>query len=127
MGTARRQLGYVSSLTTQTSFVERYGVATGGSSSSITVGGVNYTLLTFTSSGTLTVSQAGLFDILAVGGGGAGGLRTTISGGGAAGGAGGGGGAVQQTTMYLSANATVFGCRHLCFDCWCWWLRPCCD
>jgi hypothetical protein len=41
-----------------------YGTATGGSSSSITVGGQNYTLLTFTSSSTLTVTKAGLFDVL---------------------------------------------------------------
>ena len=41
-----------------------YGAATRGSSSSISVGGQSYTLLTFTSSGTLTVSTAGLFDVL---------------------------------------------------------------
>ena len=50
-----------------------YGTATGGTSSSITVGGKNYTLLTFTSSGTLTVTKAGLFDVLVVAGGGGGG------------------------------------------------------
>jgi hypothetical protein len=42
-----------------------YGTATGGSSSSITVGGQNYTLLTFTSDATLTVTKAGLFDVAA--------------------------------------------------------------
>lgn len=61
----------------------RAGVATGGTSSSIT----GYTLLTFTSTGTLTVSTAGLFDVLIVGGGGGGGSPTTDSdpGGGGAG------------------------------------------
>ena len=53
--------------------VAGYGVATGGSSSSITVSGNAYTLLTFTSTGTLTVSTAGLFDVLLIGGGGGGG------------------------------------------------------
>lgn len=47
-----------------------YGTATGGSSSSITVNGINYTLLTFTSDGNLVVSKEGLFDVLLVGGGG---------------------------------------------------------
>jgi hypothetical protein len=72
-----------------------YGTATGGSSSSITVGGESYTLLTFTSSGTLTVTDAGLFDVLVIGGGGGGGY-----------GAGGAGGYVT-TTVYFDANQTV--------------------
>jgi len=80
-----------------------YGVATGGTSSSITVGGQAYTLLTFTSSGTLTVTKSGLFDCLVVGGGASGGLRSTTN----VGSGGGGGGAVVQQTIYLSANATV--------------------
>jgi hypothetical protein len=46
----RSYLGYVSSQTTDTIVVQGYGVATGGSSSSITVGGIDYTLLTFTRS-----------------------------------------------------------------------------
>ena len=51
-----------------------YGVATGGqSSSTITVGGLSYTMLTFTASGTITITKAGLFDVLAVGAGGGGG------------------------------------------------------
>ena len=50
-----------------------YGVATGGTSSSITVGSTPYTLLTFTSSGTLTVASAGLFDVWMIAGGGSGG------------------------------------------------------
>jgi hypothetical protein len=99
----RSYLGYVSSQTTDTIVVQGYGTATGGSSSSITVDGVNYTLLTFTSSGTLTVSKAGLFDVLVVGGGGGGGRRSTTN----VGSGGGGGGAVIEQTIYLSANATV--------------------
>ena len=80
-----------------------YGTATGGSSSSITVGGINYTLLTFTSDGTLTVTKSGLFDVLLIGGGGS---AYYIGNGGFAHGGGGGGG-VLQTTVYLSANQTV--------------------
>lgn len=79
-----------------------YGTATGGSSSSITVSGVNYTLLTFTTSGTLTVTKSGLFDCLVVGAGASGGIRSADR---AAGG--GGGGQVLQQTIYLTANETV--------------------
>ena len=69
----RSYLGYVSSQTTDTIVATTgYGVATGGSSSSITVSGQNYTMLTFTATGTLTVSKSGLFDVLMVGGGGGG-------------------------------------------------------
>ena len=76
-----------------------YGAATGGSSSSITVGGINYTLLTFTSDGNLVVSRDGLFDICLIGGGGGGGssLLSNYSGGG-----GGAGGIVIQS-VYLTA------------------------
>ena len=41
-----------------------YGVATGGTSSSITVSGVNYTMLKFTTDSNLVVSKAGLFDVM---------------------------------------------------------------
>jgi len=108
MATARRQLGYVSSLTTQTVNVQGYGVATGGSSSSISVGSpaVNYTLLTFTSDGTLTVTTAGLFDVLLIGPGGGGGSGG--SGAGTSAGGGGGGGQIvgldTTLTIYLSAG-----------------------
>ena len=98
----RSYLGYVSSQTTDTIVVQGYGTATGGTSSSITVGGVNYTLLTFTASSTLTVTKSGLFDVLVVGGGASGGRRETALAGG-----GGGGGQVIQQTIYLDANATV--------------------
>lgn len=47
-----------------------YGVATGGTSSSITDNSLNFTLLSFTSDGSLVVSKAGKFDFLMVGGGG---------------------------------------------------------
>jgi len=79
-----------------------YGTATGGSSSSITVGGQNYTLLTFTSSSTLTVTKAGLFDVLVCSGGagGAAGISNVSGGGGGAGG-------ILQATVYLDANTTI--------------------
>lgn len=67
-----RNSGYVSSNVQERVYSGTlgYGVATGtGASSSITAGGIAYTLLTFTSDGSLTVSTAGLFDILMVGGG----------------------------------------------------------
>jgi hypothetical protein len=83
-----------------------YGVATGGSSSSITVGGQNYTLLTFTGDGTLTVTKAGLFDILVCAGGGGGG-KDQAGGNGYRGGGGGAGGLLNYTGIYLSANQTV--------------------
>jgi len=47
-----------------------YGVASGGTSSSITDNGAAYTLLTFTSDGTLTVTKQGEFELLLCGGGG---------------------------------------------------------
>ena len=93
----RRELGYVSAGSTSTVYVNGtatgYGVATGGTSSSIT-DTVAYTLLTFTSDANLVVSTAGLFDVLMFGGGGAGGRST---------GGGGGAGGILQTTVYLDA------------------------
>ncbi len=82
-----------------------YGVATGGSSSSINVGGQAYTLLSFTSgSNTLTITKAGLFDILIAGGGGSGasGRQTDFAGGG--GGAGQLMGLTQPVTLYLDTG-----------------------
>jgi hypothetical protein len=73
-----------------------YGTATGGTSSSISDGGLNYTLLSFTTDGTLTVSRAGLFDCLVIGGGGSGG-------GGGFGCGGGGAGNYIRATVYLAA------------------------
>jgi hypothetical protein len=82
-----------------------YGAATGGTSSSITVGGINYTLLSFTSTGTLTVTKSGLFDCMvwSAGGGGAGGIGTS----GYTGGGGAGAGGYMQQTLYLDANQTI--------------------
>jgi hypothetical protein len=95
----RSYLGYVSSQTTDFIPLMTYGTATGGSSSSITVGGESYTMLTFTSDDNLVVSKAGLFDCLLVGGGGGGGSNSdlnTYKGGGGAGG-------VALQTIYLEA------------------------
>ena len=78
-----------------------YGTATGGTSSSITVGGVSYTMLEFLTDANLVVSKAGLFDVFAVGGGGGAGAGNVNSTNGNGGGA--GGGSVLQTTIYLPA------------------------
>jgi len=87
-----------------------YGTATGGTSSSITVGGLAYTLLAFTSDANLVVSKAGLFDVCLVGGGaGSGRTDTTI----AVGGGGGGQvlGITSTTTVYLpAATYAVYVC-----------------
>lgn len=81
--------------------VQGYGVATGGTSSSISPSSVAYTLLTFTSDDNLVVATAGLFDVLMVaGGGGSSGARTGNL---DRGGSGGGAGGLIQTTLYLSA------------------------
>jgi hypothetical protein len=80
-----------------------YGTATGGSSSSITVGGVAYTLLTFTSDSNLVVSKAGLFDVLLVGGGGGGyGASSAYNYGG-----GGAGGVILSTVYFNAATLAV--------------------
>ena len=78
-----------------------YGVATGGSSSTITDGGFSWTLLSFTTDGTLTVSAPGIFECLLIGGGGGSGhndVGATESTGG------GGGGSVHITSLYLAAG-----------------------
>ena len=81
-----------------------WGTATGGigSPTAVTIGGVNYEYLTFTSTGTLTITRAGFFDYLAIGGGGGSYFITTNFAGG-----GGGGGQVVIGSIYLSANQTV--------------------
>ena len=99
---AARLTGYVSASNTPTVVGSNvgYGVATGGTSSSITVSSQTYTLLTFTSDGTLTVATAGLFDFLLLAGGGGGGFNNeTVT-------CGGGGGAGQHDTVtaYLVAG-----------------------
>ena len=65
-----------------------YGVGSGGTSSSITVGGLAYTMLTFTSTGTFTVTTAGMFDCTIIGGGAAGTQNGVVGNGGGGGGAG---------------------------------------
>jgi hypothetical protein len=78
-----------------------YGVATGGTPSTISVGSpaVTYTLLAFTSgSNTMTVTKSGLFDVLCIGGGG--GSISGFS-------TGGGGGGFQTATFYVDANQTI--------------------
>ena len=99
----RSYLGYVSSQTTDSVPLMSYGVATGGSSSSITVSGQAYTLLTFSSDDNLVVTRDGLFDVLLVGGGGGAG-----AGGQTYANAGGGAGALvgyaETLTIYLAAG-----------------------
>jgi hypothetical protein len=77
--------------------VAGYGLASGGTSSSITAGGNPYTLLSFTVDGTLTVATAGLFDCLVVGGGGGQGYSAGPIGGG-------GGGGVIRSTYFIPAG-----------------------
>jgi hypothetical protein len=83
-----------------------YGAATGGAGTALgtAIGGVNYNVHTFTGDATLTVTKAGLFDVLVFGGGGGGaaGQATTSRTGG-----GGGAGAKVLTTVYLDANTTI--------------------
>jgi hypothetical protein len=101
--TDRRQLGYVSATTNTFSIVQApivYGVATGGTSSNITVDGLPHRMLTFTGSGTLTVSTAGFFDCTIIGGGAAG--KSSINGNG--GGGGGGGAIVTSILAYFEAG-----------------------
>lgn len=83
-----------------------YGVATGGTSSSITVNSINYTLLTFTSNANLTVSTAGWFDFIFVGGGGGGGsgVNSVQWSFGNQAGSGGGGGEVIFISRYVPAG-----------------------
>jgi hypothetical protein len=62
-----------------------YGVGSGGTSSTITVDGLSYTMLTFTGSGTFTVTTAGMFDCMIMGGGAAGSGAINGNGGGGGG------------------------------------------
>jgi hypothetical protein len=107
MGGERMRPGsYVSQQLVQQIAYTPYGNASGGTSSSITASGVGYTLLTFTSDGTLTVNRSGLFDLLLVGGGGAGGGFGCAGdggggGGGMRGGAGNGGGSGGSGIVYV--------------------------
>ena len=103
----RRDLGYVSSyVSTNVYLAGSYGVATGGTAISPdpVIGGVTYRVLTFLSSATLTVTQAGLFDVYAFAGGGGG--SPTGYGSGAGGGA---GGAALSTVYFDSDKSVVIG------------------
>lgn len=86
---------------------EQYGTATGGvgAPTAVTISGVDYEYLTFTSTGTLTITKSGLFEaiVFSAGGGGAGGIGTS----GYTGGGGAGAGGYFQQKIYLSANQTV--------------------
>lgn len=81
-----------------------YGFCTGGASSSdVTISGVNYRILTFTSTATLTVAKGGFIDFVLVGGGGGGGYgsNTGVWSYGNQGGSGGGGGEILFATSYV--------------------------
>ena len=77
-----------------------YGLATGGTGSLATPP-TGYSGIFFNSSLTLTVSRAGVFDVLAFGGGGGGGLGNGVN----AVGGGGGAGQYTQQTIYLAAGS----------------------
>ena len=71
----RNRLGYISSTNTGAILsggIPQYGVATGGTSSTIVIGGNNYTMLAFLSDDNLVVTTDGLFDVYMVGAGGGG-------------------------------------------------------
>jgi hypothetical protein len=81
-----------------------YGVASGGTGLpvSVTISGTDYQYLVFTSTGTLTVTKSGLFDVmLCAGGAGGGSYQATANQGG------GGAGGINVSTIYLDANQTV--------------------
>lgn len=78
--------------------------ATGGTESNITVDGVNYKLLTFTSTGTLTIVNGGSFEYMAFGGGGNGGAGAYTSFGG---GNGGNAAAATTGTVTITSNQTI--------------------
>ena len=81
-----------------------YGAATGGqSTATATISGVDYTILTFNSTGTLTNTKAGFFDYLLIGGG-TGAMKWTGS---TVANGGGGAGQVVFGSIYLDANQTI--------------------
>jgi hypothetical protein len=83
-----------------------YGVATGGTSSTISDGGKNYTLLSFTSDGTLTITTPGLFDCFIW----AADQVAVVSDASNSGGGGGGGGGILLETLYLD-GCELMRCR----------------
>jgi len=76
-----------------------YGVATGGTALATPPAG--YAGMSFTADGTLTVTKAGLFDVLIYGGGGGGAGNQNFAN---RSGSGGGGGGKIETTIYLAAT-----------------------
>jgi len=78
----------------------------GGTFTSYTSGGNTYNVYTFTASGTLNVSTAGLVDILLVGGGGSGG---GVSNGYAGGGGGGGVRALTNVSLPVGSHTVTIG------------------
>ncbi len=81
-----------------------YGVGSGGTSSNITVGGLPYRMLTFTGSGTFTVTTAGMFDCTIIGGGAAGKSQNGNGGGG-----GGAGALVTSQFVYFEVGTHTVG------------------
>lgn len=88
MGLSKGLDGYNYTYNITNNILYPYGVGSGGTSSTITVDGLAHTMLTFTSTGTFTVTTAGMFDCMIMGGGAAGtqnGLQGNGGGGGGAG------------------------------------------
>ena len=83
-----------------------YGTATGGigAPTAVTISSVNYEYLTFTSSGTLTITKSGFFDYCTIGGGGG---SINLGPYGAYSGGGGGAGQVLIGSIYLDTNQTI--------------------
>ena len=60
----------------------RYAAVSGGTVTTYSSGGLTYQVQTFTASGTLTVSNSGMVDVIVVGGGGAASQKGSSEGGG---------------------------------------------
>ena len=75
----------------------RFAAVSGGTTSTYSSGGFTYQIQTFTSTGTLTVANSGVVDVLVVGGGGGGGGRI--------GGGGGGGQVISVTSYFLNSGS----------------------
>lgn len=97
---SRRDLGYVSGFTSSQVFANTYGTASGGTA--VTISGVNYQYVAFSSTGSFTPTTEGLFDVMAFAGGGAGSAAAY----GADGSNGGGGAGGQCLTTVFMPNAT---------------------
>jgi hypothetical protein len=104
MGLSVGKSGYNYTYTTVNNIFYPYGVGSGGTSSNITVGGLPHRMLTFTGSGTFTVTTAGMFDCTIIGGGAAGKANA-----GAGGGGGGGGALVTSQFVYFEVGTHTVG------------------